>query len=118
MIDAVDRPAVGAPSDRVHPMPQTVMATSWLLRAPRRVEPADERFVRLAEDGVRRIPAAAPAALPGLPAAPPQAGAPLRRGPRVGRLPPTPATPATRVAKDRTSELAVLTVACRLGQPV
>jgi L-asparagine oxygenase len=46
-------------------------------------------------------------------------GALLIRGLPVGALPPTPATPALAAVKtDRTSEMVLLTIARRLGQPV
>ncbi len=48
----------------------------------------------------------------------PQAGALLLRGLAIGDLPPTPSTPRHAVLDDRRSELTLLTVACRLGEPV
>ncbi len=47
-----------------------------------------------------------------------RSGALLIRNAPIGDLPPTPATPESPVVKDLATEQALLTVACRLGQPV
>jgi hypothetical protein len=49
---------------------------------------------------------------------PPRDGAILIRGVPVGTLPATPSSPTVPLDKDRTSELALLTIARRLGEPV
>ena len=64
------------------------------------------------------LPTAVADALDDLGRGAPQAGALLLRGLPVGDLPPTPSTPRHAALEDRTSELTLLTVACRLGEPV
>ena len=87
---------------------------------PPRASPGDERFVRrcaIAPAGCCRRPSHD--ALADLADGAPQAGALLLRGlPDRRPAADTRRRPAAHVAKDRTSELTLLTVARRLGQPV
>ncbi|MGA7759346.1 MAG: TauD/TfdA family dioxygenase [Ilumatobacteraceae bacterium] len=77
-----------------------------------------EDLVHAAAVGARTLPADVDDALLRFTVAPPRAGALLLRNVPIGELPPTPPTPDTPVAKDLATELALLTVARRLGQPV
>ncbi len=97
----------------------TVDASGW------RVAPADalgsdlgEELVHAAAVGTRSLPADVDDALLRFTVSPPRAGALLLRNAPIGELPPTPPSPEAPVAKDLTSELALLTAARRLGQPV
>lgn len=96
-----------------------VDASGW------RVTPADalgsdlgEELVHAAAAGARTLPAEVDDALLRFTVTPPRAGALLLRNAPIGELPPTPPSPEAPVAKDLTSEFALLTVARRLGQPV
>ncbi|UDY35257.1 TauD/TfdA family dioxygenase [Dermatobacter hominis] len=99
-----------------------VVSVSWepgcALPQPPDAEVGAERFVGAAGRAGRSLPPAVFDALVALQDAPPRDGALLVRGVPVGDLPATPAHPADPVDKDRTSELALLAVARRLGQPV
>ena len=77
-----------------------------------------EDLVHAAAVGARTLPADVDDALLRFTVAPPRAGALLLRNVPIGELPPTPPTPEAPVAKDLATELALLTVARRLGQPV
>ena len=77
-----------------------------------------EELVHAAAVGARTLPADVDDALVRFTVAPPRAGALLLRNVPIGELPPTPPTPEAPVAKDLATELALLTVARRLGQPV
>ncbi len=77
-----------------------------------------EELVHAAAVGARTLPADVDDALVRFTVGPPRAGALLLRNVPIGELPPTPSTPETPVAKDLATELALLTVARRLGQPV
>ena len=97
----------------------TVDASSW------RVAPADalgsdlgEELVHAAAVGARTLPADVDDALLRFTVTPPRAGALLLRNAPIGELPPTPPSPAAPVVKDLSTELTLLTVARRLGQPV
>jgi L-asparagine oxygenase len=99
--------------------PAIVDASGW------RVAPADalgnelgEELVHAAAVGARTLPADVDDALLRFTVAPPRAGALLIRNAPIGELPPTPPSPEAPVAKDLATELTLLTVARRLGQPV
>ena len=77
-----------------------------------------EDFVSAAGRSGRMLPPAVHDALVELQDSPPSSGALLIRHAPVGDLPATPAEPSDHVDKDRTSELTLLTIARRLGQPV
>lgn len=77
-----------------------------------------EEFVRVAGRAGRSLPSDVFDALAELQDSPPELGALLLTGAPVGQLPATPAEPSDPVAKDNTSELTLLAVARRLGQPV
>jgi hypothetical protein len=77
-----------------------------------------EELVHAAAIGARSLPADVDDAMARFTVAPPRAGALLVRNVPIGELPPTPPTPEAPVAKDLATELALLTVARRLGQPV
>ncbi len=102
--------------------PGMVVAVSWdhdhrLPEAPHAAV-GDEEFVAAAGRAGRSLPPAVFDALVELQDAPPRDGALLVRGVPVGELPATPAQPTDPVDKDGTSEMALLTIARRLGQPV
>jgi L-asparagine oxygenase len=101
-----------------HAVPDMVHSAPWPEVGVPDLAPGDERFVRYAGHLARLLPGAVHDALVDLGDAAPQAGALLLRGLPIGMLPPTPASPGSAVAKDRRSELTLLTVARRLGQPV
>ncbi len=105
-------------SVRAHATIERVVATGWPDLAPPSARLGSERFIRLAGHCGRLLPAVVHEALDDLAGRAPQAGAVLLRGVPVGDLPPTPTSPATGVVKDRSSELQLLAVARRLGQPV
>ncbi len=95
----------------------TVDASGWHVPLPIPVE-LDERLVdRAALDG-RRLPIAVDAALHTFASRSHRSGALLVRSVPIGALPPTPPTPTTPVDKDLATELVLLTVARRLGQPI
>ncbi|MFT3854292.1 MAG: TauD/TfdA family dioxygenase [Ilumatobacteraceae bacterium] len=101
-----------------HATPQIVTAGPWSPSFPSVPSVADEWFVAPAERAIETMPAAMVEALDALTGGAPQAGALLLRGLPVGELPPTPASPRQSVAKDHASELVLLAVARRLGEPV
>ena len=78
----------------------------------------DESLVRQAALGSRDLPVEVDEAIVDFAAAPHRSGALLIRNVPIGSLPPTPATPEAPVEKDLATELVLLTVARRLGQPV
>ena len=77
-----------------------------------------EELVHAAAVGARDLPFEVDDALLRFTVAPPRAGALLLRNVPIGELPPTPPAPETHVDKDLATELTLLTVARRLGQPV
>ena len=77
-----------------------------------------EDLVHAAAVAARTLPADVDDALVRFTVAPPRAGALLLRNVPIGELPPTPPAPEAPVDKDLATELALLTVARRLGQPV
>ena len=94
-----------------------VDAGSWAVAAPATRELGDD-LVHLASVGGRHLPADVDDALARFSSSPPRCGALLIRNAPVGPLPPTPERPDAPVAKALTTELVLLTVARRLGQPV
>jgi hypothetical protein len=90
--------------------------------SPTLVAPADHpcssAFVTAAGHASRLLPTAVHDALVDFADQPHRSGALLLKGMPLGALPATPATPTTPASKDHTSELTLLTVARRLGQPV
>lgn len=75
-------------------------------------------IVRAAGHATRLLPPDVHDALVDFTDAAPHAGALLLRHMPIGDVGPTPPTPLSPVRKDRTSEMTLLTVARRLGQPV
>ena len=94
-----------------------VDASAWGLAAPS-VDELGEELIHEAALGSRELPSDVDDALLRFAVAAPRAGAMLIRNAPIGALPDTPPTPEATVAKDLTTELALLTVARRLGQPV
>jgi len=94
-----------------------VDASTWSIAAPS-VDELGEELVHLAALGGRELPSEVDDALLRFAVAAPRAGALLIRNAPIGALPDTPPAPEVAVAKDLTTELALLTVARRLGQPV
>jgi alpha-ketoglutarate-dependent taurine dioxygenase len=94
-----------------------IHVTGWSLPvAP--VHELDETLVDAAAAAGRDLPVEVDDALLRFTVRPPRAGAVLFRGVPVGPLPPTPATPTAPTDKDLATELVLLTIARRLGQPV
>ncbi len=100
-----------------HCDPVTVDAAGWTVEA-RPGATLDEPLVVEAALGARRLPIEVDDALVHFASESHRSGALLIRNAPIGVLPPTPATPETPVAKDLSTELTLLTVARRLGQPV
>ena len=111
--------AIRGPVDRgaPHCTPPVVVATPWLDDAVVAATTPDT-LLRTAGHLARVLPAAVHDALVDFADAPHPSGALLLRAMPVGQVPPTPSTPTTGTGKDLTSELSLLTVARRLGQPV
>ena len=78
----------------------------------------DVELVAAAARAARTLPAEAFDAVVGFADRPDRAGAMVLRGVPIGPLPPTPPTPTSPTGKDQATELALLTVARLLGQPV
>jgi L-asparagine oxygenase len=95
----------------------TVNAAGWMLPTPS-TDQLDEVLVLDATLGARQMPVAVDDALARFASTPPRSGALLIRQAPIGELPPTPEAPDAPVAKDLATELTLLTVARRLGQPV
>jgi L-asparagine oxygenase len=93
-----------------------VAPTAW--PAPPDAPIGSEAFVAAAGHAGRLLAPAAHDALVDFADRPHPSGALLLRGMPVGDLPPTPPSPTATVVKDHVSELVLLTVARRLGQPV
>lgn len=100
-----------------HCAPASVDATGWVLAASPGHE-LDEKLIQLAASGARDLPFAVDDAITAFASRPHRSGALLIRNAPIGALPPTPETPTARVDKDLSTELVLLTVARRLGQPV
>ncbi len=107
-------------TDLIEPNPlQAVDASSWT-QAPvdaARVE-LDEALVHDAAMRGRGLPIDVDDAVARFASRSNRAGALLIRNVPIGALPPTPAAPDESVVKDLTTELALLSVARRLGEPV
>lgn len=101
-----------------HQRPKVVESADWPLIFAPPLTGGLEPFVRAAGHATRLLPAAIHDALVDFADEPDHSGALLLRGLPIGQLPPTPPTPTTPAAKDSISELSLLTVARRLGQPV
>ena len=101
-----------------HQRPKIVESTEWPQIFAPPLTDGLEPFVRAAGLATRLLPAAIHEALVDFADEPDPSGALLLRSLPIGRLPPTPPTPTTPAAKDSISELTLLTVARRLGQPV
>lgn len=113
--------------------PEVVDAAEWSLPLPGEgrhvaddtaddtadaVADALDDLVATAGLGARHLPLAVDEALLGFASASNPAGALLLRNVPIGPLPATPVTPGSPTGKDHATELALLTVARRLGQPV
>ena len=92
-------------------------ASGWSIASPT-LDELTEELVHAAARGGRNLPVEVDDALLRFTVAPPCSGALLIRSVPIGELPDTPPTPETTVDKDLSTELALLTVARRLGQPV
>jgi L-asparagine oxygenase len=95
----------------------TIDGHAWTAPRPP-VRELGEELVHAAALGGRDLPLEVDEALLRFTVAPPRAGALLLRGLPIGPLPPTPPAPAAPVDKDLATELVLLTIARRLGQPV
>jgi alpha-ketoglutarate-dependent taurine dioxygenase len=100
-----------------HCAPASVDADGWVLTAAPG-DQLDEELVRVAGLGARDLPYTVDDALVRFASESHRCGALLIRNAPIGHLPPTPPTPESPVAKDLATELTLLTVARRLGQPV
>ena len=100
------------PTRSVAPSAITVPPTQLGLR------PDDEAFVALAVAAGRALESGLRSALAAFIVEPGPAGAMVLRDVPVGVVPSTPATPTSPTHKDLTSELVLLAVASRLGEPV
>lgn len=96
---------------------QTTSAGQWTLDPPGTAT-VDERLVEEAEAAGLRLPIDLDDALTRFASTPDRSGALLVRDVPIGELPPTPPAPTTPSGKDLATELALLTVARRLGEPV
>ena len=96
---------------------RVVDASGW--HAPTSVPPVlDETLVDAAALAGRDLPVAVDRALLEFASRSHRSGALLIRNAPIGPLPPTPPAPAAPVDKDLATELILLTVARRLGQPI
>jgi L-asparagine oxygenase len=100
-----------------HCAPASVDAADWVIRTTPGEE-LDEELVRLAAMGARHLPVEVDDAIVRFASESHRSGALLIRNAPIGELPLTPATPESPVDKDLATELTLLTVARRLGQPV
>jgi L-asparagine oxygenase len=100
-----------------HAAPPILDAAGWELPIPSQSELGDA-LVHEAGIGSRALPAEVDEALVRFATEPHRSGALLIRHVPIGPLPPTPPAPAAPSDKDLRTELALLTVARRLGQPV
>ncbi len=107
------------PTTTAHVAPTSVDASTWCPRTrPTASLSLDEDLVRLAALAARDLPIEVDDAIVRFASEPPRSGALLVRNAPIGDLPPTPMAPETPVDKDLSTELTLLTVARRLGQPV
>ena len=104
----------------VAPLPTHRVGSSMISPLPPELghHPDDEAFVEVAARAGRSFAPALDAALGAFLEDPGPAGALLLRDVPLGDVPSTPATPTTPTTKDTASELALLAVARRLGEPV
>ncbi len=100
-----------------HCSPTSVDASGWVRLTPSDHQ-LDENLVRHAALSARNLPIDVDDAIVRFASESHRSGALLIRNAPIGDLPPTPATPESPVAKDSETELTLLTVARRLGQPV
>lgn len=100
-----------------HCAPMCVDATGWDPR-PSAGQQLDDELVRLAALASRDLPVAVDDAITEFASGSHRSGALLIRNAPIGTLPPTPESPETPTDKDLATELTLLTVARRLGQPV
>ena len=100
-----------------HCAPATVDGSEWVL-GTEPTDELDEDLVRLAALGARDLPLDVDDAIVRFASGSHGSGALLIRNAPIGDLPATPATPDSTVDKDLATELTLLTVARRLGQPV
>jgi hypothetical protein len=101
-----------------HAVPPTLVAPPFTLPVPPATGPADPALLRAAARAGRLLPAAVHDALVDFADDPHRSGALLLKNMPVGAVPATPASPHEARDKELTSELTLLTVARRLGQPV
>jgi len=112
------------PRGHHHPVPEiATSAADWSALADRALDlhpstAVDEGLVDLTTTAQDLLPPNVRRALADLAVDPGPSGALLLRGLPVGDLPATPAEPSAHAAKDRISELVLLTVARVLGEPV
>jgi L-asparagine oxygenase len=101
--------------------PALVDASGWQLHTPPSDQPHAgdlDALVHLAALGSRNLPIEVDDAIVRFAAESHRSGALLIRNAPIGDLPPTPPTPESTVDNDLATELTLLTVARRLGQPV
>jgi alpha-ketoglutarate-dependent taurine dioxygenase len=101
-----------------HAQPMIVESPPWPMIPAPSLAAGVEPFVRAAGHASRLLPAQIHDALVDFADRPHRSGAMLLRRVPIGQLPPTPSMPTTPSAKDCVSELTLLTIARRLGQPV
>jgi hypothetical protein len=94
-----------------------VDASGWVVQAAPDA-PLDDDLVHRAALGARELPIAVDDAIIGFASRSNRSGALLIRDAPIGQLPSTPAAPDAPVVKDLATELTLLTVARRLGEPV
>lgn len=98
--------------------PTVVDAAAWIVPALPPGAQLDEALVDAAALGGRTLPLELDDALLRFTSHSNVAGALLIRNVAIGELPPTPGSPSAPTTKDLSTELTLLTVARRLGQPV
>src|SRR3954451_1040800 len=101
-----------------HARPRAVAAHGWPALGAATADRTDEALVDVAARAAAALPESIGDALDELRRGAPRAGSLLLRNLPVGDPPPTPSSPRFAATKDHRSELALLTVACRLGEPV
>ncbi len=97
--------------------PASIDASGWVVGMPP-TDQLDEGLVLRAALGARDLPSDVDEAIVRFASQSHRSGALLIRNAPIGDLPLTPATPKSPVVKDLGTELTLLTVARRLGQPV